>query len=175
MQGATVAHLGSQLDFTPAGLTFQQFHGFFDEALAAAKKVEPIVEAGNKYSVDKNFPNLNGQLLKYEIQTSAVYAALSAGDKARADQFFEVMCMNNELRNRNPLHPNPLDSVVIGNLLNFPKVRPRGTTMPFASRHHCALTWCLRLCSTSSASPLPVIPPTATSRCPAVSSRTASR
>ena len=76
-----------------------------------------------RYSVDKNFPDLNGQLLKYEIQTSAVYAALSAEDKARADEFFETMCMNNELRNRNPLHPNPLDSVVIGNLLNFPKVQ----------------------------------------------------
>ena len=48
MQGATVAHLGSQLDFTPTGLTFEQFRGFFDEALAAVKKVEPIVEAGNK-------------------------------------------------------------------------------------------------------------------------------
>jgi hypothetical protein len=109
------------LDFNEAGLSFDQFHGFFDEALDAAKKVEPIVEAGNKYSVDKNFPQLNGELLMHEIKTSAVYEALSSADQGRADEFFQTMCLNNELRNRNPLHPNPLDSVVIGNLLNFPK------------------------------------------------------
>ena len=102
-------------------MTFDQFHGFFDEALAAAKKVEPIVEAGNKYSVDKHFAQLNGELLLHEIQSSAVYQALSEKDKKRADQFCSTVCLNKELRNRNPLHPNPLDSVVISNLLNFPK------------------------------------------------------
>jgi hypothetical protein len=119
--GAIAEGLGSQLDFTSAGLTIDQFRGFFDEALAAAKKVEPIVEAGNKYSVDKHFSQLNGELLLHEIKHSSFFEALSSTDKVRAEEFFNIMCLTGELRNRNPLHPNPLDSVVISNLLNFPK------------------------------------------------------
>ena len=115
--------LGANLDFTAAGMTFERLRSFFDEAMAAAKKIEPICEAGNKYSVDINFQQLNGELLLHEIKSSAVYDALSATDRARADQFFELMCLKEgaTLRNRNPLHPNPLDSAVIANLLNFPK------------------------------------------------------
>jgi hypothetical protein len=119
--GAVVAGLGEKIKFTIAGLSFEEFESFFIEALAAAKKVEPIVEAGNRYSVDTSFGRLNGSLLLHDIKHDMVYKALSNADKTRAGHFFEMMCLNSELRNRNPLHPNPLDSVVIGNLLNFPK------------------------------------------------------
>jgi len=115
--------VGAQLDFTAGGLTFAQFRAFFDEAMAAAKKIEPICEAGNKYSVDAHFAQLNGELLLAEIKASAVYGALAPADRGRADAFFELMCLKEgaTLRNRNPLHPNPLDSAVVANLLNFPK------------------------------------------------------
>merc|ERR1712159_951898 len=56
-----------------------------------------------------------------EIRHDVIYKALSEPDQVRADKFFETICLNGDQRNRNPLHPNPLDSVVIGNLLNFPK------------------------------------------------------
>jgi len=112
---------GSQLDFTADGMSLEQFRAFFDASMAAAKKVEPICEAGNKYSVDHHFVTLNGELLLHEIKMSAMYEGLSGSDRKRADQFFEIMCLEDELRNRNPLHPNPLDSAVIANLLNFPK------------------------------------------------------
>lgn len=119
--GCVVGSLGTKLQFSEAGLSFEQFRAFFDESLDVAKKVEPISESGNKYSVCKDFQKLNGELLLHDIQHSASYQGLSEVDKERADEFFSFMCLNKDLRNRNPLHPNPLDSVVIGNLLNFPK------------------------------------------------------
>ena len=119
--GASAAGLGSQLDFTVGGLEFERFRDFFQEALQRAQKVEAIVEAGNKYSVSAHFPKLNGELLLHDIRHSAVYQAMSEADRARADKFCSFVCLSNDLRNRNPLHPNPLDSAVIGNLLNFPK------------------------------------------------------
>jgi hypothetical protein len=36
--------------------------------------------------------------------------------------FLELVLLDTTLRNRNPLHPSVLDALVIGNLLNFPKV-----------------------------------------------------
>lgn len=119
--GALANGLGTQLDFTAEGVTVAEFRAFFTEALEAAKKVEPIVEAGNKYSVSSDFKKLNGDLLVYELQHSPAYQALSGRNQLRAMDFFEFVCCNGELRNRNPLHPNPLDSAVIGNLVNFPK------------------------------------------------------
>ncbi|KAK3241097.1 hypothetical protein CYMTET_49110 [Cymbomonas tetramitiformis] len=119
--GCVVGSLGKQMQFSKAGLSFEQFRDFFDEALEVAKKVEPISESGNKYSVCKDFQYLNGELLLHDIQHSASYQGLSDVDQERANKFFSFMCLNKDLRNRNPLHPNPLDSVVIGNLLNFPK------------------------------------------------------
>mmetsp|Transcript_78641 Transcript_78641/g.138675 ORF Transcript_78641/g.138675 Transcript_78641/m.138675 type:complete len:852 (-) Transcript_78641:99-2654(-) len=113
--------LGKELDFTAAGVTMEQFAGFFNAALGAAKKTEAIVEAGNKYSVCSDFKRLNGELLLYEVEQSAAYAALSKTDQSRATEFFKFVYLNGELRNRNPLHPNHLDSAVMGNLMNFPK------------------------------------------------------
>ena len=81
--------IGAQLDFTSAGLSLEQFRAFFDEAMAAAKKVEPICEAGNKYSVDSQFAKLNGELLLHEIKTSAVFESLPSADRERASDFFQ--------------------------------------------------------------------------------------
>eukprot|EP00930_Biecheleria_cincta_P036508 TRINITY_DN25027_c0_g1_i1.p1 TRINITY_DN25027_c0_g1~~TRINITY_DN25027_c0_g1_i1.p1 ORF type:complete len:848 (-),score=132.65 TRINITY_DN25027_c0_g1_i1:57-2600(-) len=112
---------GRQLDFTAEGVTMEQFTEFFKAAMEAAKKAEPIVEAGNKYSVYHDFKRLNGELLLHELEQSDAYAALSGRDQARATEFAKFVYLNGELRNRNPLHPNHLDSAVLGNLLNFPK------------------------------------------------------
>jgi hypothetical protein len=98
-----------------------EVQAFFDEALVAAKKIEPIIETGNKYGVSVDFGKLNGEILFHQVQTSPNYQALSEKDKARANEVFSLMCFNGDLRNRNPLHPTPLDSAVIGNLMNFPK------------------------------------------------------
>lgn len=119
--GASSLGLGSELDFSTSGVSIEQFRTFFNAAVAAAKKAEPIVEAGNKYSVSGDFAKLNGELLLHEIEQSQAYAALSKKDQTRALEFFTFMCLNGELRNRNPLHPNHLDSAVLGNLMNFPK------------------------------------------------------
>lgn len=113
--------LGKQLDFTAGGVAMEQFTEFFESAMQAAKKAEAIVEAGNKYSVSHDFKRLNGELLLYELEQSDAYAALSRQDQARASKFGKFVYLNGELRNRNPLHPNHLDSAVLGNLLNFPK------------------------------------------------------
>eukprot|EP00931_Biecheleriopsis_adriatica_P117311 TRINITY_DN92841_c0_g1_i1.p1 TRINITY_DN92841_c0_g1~~TRINITY_DN92841_c0_g1_i1.p1 ORF type:complete len:428 (-),score=90.98 TRINITY_DN92841_c0_g1_i1:8-1291(-) len=113
--------LGRQLDFTAEGVTMEQFTEFFNAAMEAAKKAEPIVEAGNKYSVCGDFKQLNGELLLYELEQSDTYAALSERDQARATEFGKFVYLNGDLRNRNPLHPSHLDSAVLGNLLNFPK------------------------------------------------------
>jgi len=119
--GAVVDELGNSLDFTSDGITFLQLQTFFEESLSAAKRLEPIIEAGNKYSVSQDFAKMNGALLLHDIQHSAIYRGLSAADQHRADEFFSYVCLHPDLRNRNPLHPSPLDSAVIGNLLNFPK------------------------------------------------------
>ena len=103
--GASAAGLGRQLDFTTEGVSFDDFRGFFRQALEAAQRVEPIVEAGNKYGVAEEFTTLNGELLLHEIRQSPVYCALLPADRERADAFFRYVCLNGKLRNRNPLHP----------------------------------------------------------------------
>lgn len=119
--GAGPIGLGSNLDFSEDGITSQQLQDFFNAAIAAARKEEPIIEAGNKYSVDDGFKQLNGELLLFDIEQSQFYSALSPNDQKRASEFFKFMAMNGDLRNRNPLHPNKLDTAVLGNLMNFPK------------------------------------------------------
>jgi hypothetical protein len=119
---ALVGHdLGKQLDFTKDGLSTEDFSNFFQEALAATKKVEPIVESGNKYGVSTDFGRMNGEILLEQMRSSAPYKALSEKDRPRADAFFSLVCLNGDLRNRNPLHPSPMDTAVLGNLVNFPK------------------------------------------------------
>lgn len=113
--------LGQQLDFTAGGVTMEQFTEFFEAAMKAAKKAEPIVEAGNKYSVCQDFKRLNGELLLHELEQSDAYMSLSSLDQTRVSEFAKFVYLNGELRSRNPLHPNHLDSAVLGNLLNFPK------------------------------------------------------
>lgn len=112
---------GANLDFSDGGVSFEQFRGFLEEAAGAAKKVEQIVETGNKYGVAQGISKLNGELLLHEIRQSANFRALRGKDQARANDFFAFWCFNDDLRSRNPLHPNPLDSAIIGNLLNFQK------------------------------------------------------
>lgn len=119
--GYVKSQLGTQLRFTQDGLSAAQIQEFFREAQAAAKKKEPIVEAGNKYGVSADFARLNGEILLHQIKCSSAYQALPLQDKARADEVFSFMCFDPDLRNRNPLHPNPLDSAVLSNLINFPK------------------------------------------------------
>merc|ERR1719421_251487 len=50
-----------------------------------------------------------------------MYKALKPKDRERAVEMFNIVFLNDEMRNRNPLHVQILDSCVIGNLLNFPK------------------------------------------------------
>merc|ERR1719201_1072941 len=69
--------------------------------------------------------------------------ALSDKDQTRADQFFSMICGSNDLRNRNPLHPTPLDSAVIGNLLNFPKHIFGFPYAGWSTNGHEALSLCL--------------------------------
>merc|ERR1719421_1131580 len=50
-----------------------------------------------------------------------MYKALKPKDRERAVEMFNIVFLNDEMRNRNPLHVQILDSCIIGNLLNFPK------------------------------------------------------
>ena len=113
--------MAAQLDFTTDGLQPNELSAFFEAALAAGKKKEPIIESGNKYGVSDDFHRLNSELLMDEVRRSAAFSALAEADRQRADEFVKLVLFNKELRNRNPLHPSILDSAVIGNLMNFPK------------------------------------------------------
>ena len=55
-----------------------------------------------------------------ECKASERFRALSAADRARMEEILEVVLLNDELRNRNPLHATLIDATVIGNLMNFP-------------------------------------------------------
>ena len=114
-------HLRLALDFRRQGLEVAEVEAFFAEALRASKKQEPTIESGNKYGVSDDFHALNGRLLAREYAASPRFAALDARDRERLAAFLDVVLHNPDLRNRNPLHPAVLDSVVIGNLVNFPK------------------------------------------------------
>jgi len=155
--GCVAANLGTQLKFTREGLTSVQIKEFFREAQAAARKVEPIVEAGNKYGVSADFTRLNGEILLHQIKSSSAYQALPVQAKAHADEVFSLMCFDPDLRNRNPLHPNPLDSAVLGNLINFPKQMFGFPFGGYSTNGNEALSLCLysyrQLCS----SPTPVV------------------
>jgi hypothetical protein len=50
-----------------------------------------------------------------------LYQSLSVENQKRCIEMFECVFRDKDLRNRNVLHPGPLDSCVIGNLLNFVK------------------------------------------------------
>lgn len=113
--------MGTQLDFTVAGLRPEQLQRFFAEALDASRAMEPIIESGNKYGVSSSFHAMNGELLMHQVKGCSAFQVLSEADQARAEEFFKLMFFSEDLRNRNPLHPSVLDSAVLGNLMNFPK------------------------------------------------------
>merc|ERR1719506_3200260 len=100
---------------------------------------------------------MNAEVLLHQIRCSASYKALSETDQARADEIFSLVCFNRDLRNRNPLHPTPLDSAVLGNLVNFPKHIFGFPMGGYSTNGNEALSLCLysyrQLCS--SASPVP--------------------
>ena len=64
---------------------------------------------------------MNGELLMHECKASERVKALTAADRARMVEILEVVLLNDELRNRNPLHASLIDATIIGNLMNFPK------------------------------------------------------
>lgn len=106
--------------FSLNGVSTQELRDFFTSLLAASRGTEPIIESGNKYGVSDAFHHINGKLLMQECKASPRFQTLLQADKVRAEEFLKVVLLNAELRNRNPLHPSFIDSVVIGNLLNFP-------------------------------------------------------
>lgn len=110
-----------EIDFTADGLDAPTLSTFFNRALDAARKQDPIIESGNKYGVSDDFHSMNGQLVMHDVECSAWFAALSAADQERCQELMKIVLFNPELRNRNPLHPSVLDACVIGNLMNFPK------------------------------------------------------
>lgn len=106
--------------FSLDGLTAQELRDFLASLLAASRGTEPIIESGNKYGVSDDFHHINGQLLMDECKASARFRNLPPADRARAEEFLQAVLFNTDLRNRNPLHPSLIDSVIIGNLMNFP-------------------------------------------------------
>merc|ERR1719329_289798 len=119
--------------------------------------MEAVVESGNKYGVNLDFEALNGEILLHTVKSSSAYQALSPEDQSRAEEIFSIMCFNPKLRNRNPLHPSPLDSAVLGNLLNFPKHIFGFPMGGYSTNGNEALSLCLysyrQLCS----SPAPLV------------------
>jgi len=110
-----------QINLTLNGLTPQQMRDFFAEMQAVSKQTEPKIESGNKYSVSSDFHKMNAELLMHQVTSSDRYRSLSQRDRARAMEFFSTVFLDNDLRNRNPLHPTMTDSSVVGTLLNFLK------------------------------------------------------
>ncbi|KAL1508327.1 hypothetical protein AB1Y20_004437 [Prymnesium parvum] len=115
------SRLASRLAFTCEGLQPPQLRQFLSEALSASRKQEPLIESGNKYSVAAEFHRLNRELLMHELLASPAHLALQEEDRPRAEALLSLVLLNDELRNRNPLHPSALDAAVIGSLMNFPK------------------------------------------------------
>jgi SHS2 domain-containing protein len=109
------------LGFTAAGHSAERVRAFLHEALAAGRRIEPMVESGNKYGVCARFHDVNAALVAEALRESDLCLGLSARDRARALRIFDVVFGHPEMRNRNVLHAGVLDSCVIGNLLNFPK------------------------------------------------------
>ena len=98
----------------------QELRTFFSSLLHASRGTDPIIESGNKYGKTDVSHRMNGELLMLECKASERFRALSAADRARMEEILEVVLLNDELRNRNPLHASLIDATVIGNLMNFP-------------------------------------------------------
>lgn len=79
------------------------------------------MESGNKYDVSSGFHELNGKLLMFAAKNSSKMKAISPTHQRKAIAILKHIFHHSELRNRNPLHPCKIDSLVIGNLLNFHK------------------------------------------------------
>ncbi len=109
------------LGFTAEGHSAERVRAFLHEALAAGRRIEPLVESGNKYGVCHGFHDVNAALVAEALRESDLCRGLSKRDRERALRVFDVVFGHPEMRNRNVLHAGVLDSCVIGNLLNFPK------------------------------------------------------
>ena len=98
----------------------QELRTFFSSLLQASRGTDPIIESGNKYGKTDVSHRMNGELLMLETKASERFRALSAADQTRMAEILEVVLLDDELRNRNPLHASLIDATVIGNLMNFP-------------------------------------------------------
>ena len=105
----------------PAPRPPQELRTFFASLLGASRGTDPIIESGNKYGKTDVSHRMNGELLMHECKASERVKALTAADRARMVEILEVVLLNDELRNRNPLHASLIDATIIGNLMNFPK------------------------------------------------------
>ena len=113
-------HWPAGFDFTANGVSAQELRAFFSSLLQASRGTDPIIESGNKYGKTDVSHRMNGELLMLECKASERFRALSAADRTRMEEILEVVLLNDELRNRNPLHASLIDATVIGNLMNFP-------------------------------------------------------
>ena len=79
---------------------------------------------------------MNGELLMHECKASERVKALTAADRARMVEILEVVLLNDELRNRNPLHASLIDATIIGNLMKpnpNPNLNPSPSPSPSPS------------------------------------------
>eukprot|EP00656_Telonema_subtile_P014731 TRINITY_DN1760_c0_g1_i8.p1 TRINITY_DN1760_c0_g1~~TRINITY_DN1760_c0_g1_i8.p1 ORF type:complete len:200 (+),score=65.07 TRINITY_DN1760_c0_g1_i8:363-962(+) len=102
-------------------MSLEQMTTFFEQALAATVKKDPIIESGNKYAVSEEFHRMNGKLLMAQATADPRFLALREQDQVRLRGFFDIIFTSKHLRCRNPLHPAVVDTCVLGNLMNFPK------------------------------------------------------
>mmetsp|Transcript_28360 Transcript_28360/g.87741 ORF Transcript_28360/g.87741 Transcript_28360/m.87741 type:complete len:259 (+) Transcript_28360:213-989(+) len=133
--------VGARISFTRVGLRVDELRAFFDAAKRAAKKSEKICESGNTYGVNRAFAAVNAAVMRAEAAADA--AVLAPDDAARFRAFVDVVVLDAELRNRNPLHPSVLDAAVIGNLLDFPKAAFGFPFACYATDGREALSLCL--------------------------------
>ena len=120
----------------PAPCPPQELRTFFSSLLGASRGTDPIIESGNKYGKTDVSHRMNGELLMHECKASERVKALTAADRARMVEILEVVLLNDELRNRNPLHASLIDATIIGNLMKptpNPNLNPSPSPSPSPS------------------------------------------